>query len=111
MRRQMFFGSTALVLGIVVSFVGSAAVNGEGEAAKDHGDRVLHGRDLSGKEHYHEDGAEHDADYDHEAFLGADEAEEFDHLTPEESQERLAAIVDRIDKVLKWSSACIGSER
>ena len=41
---------------------------------------------------------EHDYDYDHEAFLG-DEAEEFDHLTPEESQHRLAAIVDKIDKV------------
>ena len=40
---------------------------------------------------------EHDYDYDHEAFFG-DEAEEFDHLTPEESQHRLAAIVDKIDK-------------
>ena len=48
---------------------------------------------------------EHDYDYDHEAFLG-DEAEEFDHLTPEESQHRLAAIVDKIDKVSKVNQVC-----
>ena len=49
--------------------------------------------------HKHEnDVGDHDYDYDHEAFLG-DEAEEFDHLTPEESQHRLATIVDKIDKV------------
>lgn len=40
----------------------------------------------------------HNRDYDHEAFLGsADEAEEFDQLSPEESKARLAAIVTRID--------------
>lgn len=57
-------------------------------------DRVLHGRELSDKDH--EVGGEHDADYDHEAFLG-DEASEFDNLSPEESVERLAKIVDKID--------------
>ncbi|XP_042197518.1 reticulocalbin-1 [Callorhinchus milii] len=35
--------------------------------------------------------------YDHEAFLGKEEATTFDQLTPEESQERLGKIVDRID--------------
>ncbi|CAH3037536.1 unnamed protein product [Pocillopora meandrina] len=35
---------------------------------------------------------EHDVRYDHEAFLGP-EAEEFDHLTPEESKKRLRVIV------------------
>jgi len=55
-------------------------------------DRVMHGMPLSDKEH-HDD---YDHDYDHEAFLG-DEAGEFDDLTPEESQRRLAVIVDRID--------------
>ena len=54
--------------------------------------------------HKHEnDVGEHDYDYDHEAFLG-DEAEEFDHLTPEESQHRLALIVDKIDQ----ASSCVG---
>jgi hypothetical protein len=62
-----------------------------------HSERVLHGKKLVNGEHEGEEG-EHDEDYDHQAFLG-DEAEEFDHLTPEESQSRLSAIVDKIDKV------------
>ena len=36
-----------------------------------------------------------DHDYDHEAFLGEEQAHEFDELTPEESQRRLGMIVDR----------------
>ncbi|XP_033471000.1 calumenin-A [Epinephelus lanceolatus] len=36
-------------------------------------------------------------DYDHEAFLGQDEAKTFDHLPPEESKRRLGIIVDKID--------------
>lgn len=58
-------------------------------------DRVIHGRPLSEKERHDDD--EEDHEYDHEAFLG-DEAEEFDELTPEESQRRLAIIVDKMDK-------------
>ena len=50
--------------------------------------RVIQGEKLSGKEHFeHEDGDDelvHDPDYDHEAFLGRDEAHEFDQLTPGE---------------------------
>ena len=38
---------------------------------------------------------EHDVRYDHEAFLGPD-AEEFDHLTPEESKRRLKTIVTKL---------------
>ncbi|KAF7229661.1 calumenin-A [Nothobranchius furzeri] len=36
-------------------------------------------------------------DYDHEAFLGQDEAKTFDHLTPDESKRRLSIIADKID--------------
>ncbi|XP_041820156.1 calumenin-A [Chelmon rostratus] len=36
-------------------------------------------------------------EYDHEAFLGQDEAKTFDHLPPGESKRRLGIIVDRID--------------
>jgi hypothetical protein len=32
---------------------------------------------------------EHNLDYDHEAFLGKDQADEFKQLTPEESKARL----------------------
>ncbi|XP_076852339.1 reticulocalbin-3 isoform X1 [Brachyhypopomus gauderio] len=55
--------------------------------------RVHHQRDLS--DHAHDD--VHGFQYDHEAFLGKEEAKTFDQLTPEESKARLGKIVDRID--------------
>uniref|UniRef100_H3A571 Reticulocalbin-3 n=1 Tax=Latimeria chalumnae TaxID=7897 RepID=H3A571_LATCH len=56
-------------------------------------DRVHHDPQLSDKVH---DDSEN-FDYDHDAFLGAEEAKTFDQLTPEESKERLGKIVDKID--------------
>lgn len=47
--------------------------------------RVHHHGDLS--DHVHDD--THGFQYDHEAFLGKEEAKTFDQLTPEESKERL----------------------
>ena len=44
-------------------------------------------KDLSEEEHW--DGEEHNEDYDHEAFLGKEEADEFDNLPPEEAKRRL----------------------
>ncbi|XP_063233264.1 calumenin [Bacillus rossius redtenbacheri] len=61
---------------------------------KDKKDRVLD-NDLSDKEHYQNEG--HNAQYDHEAFLGEEEAKTFDQLSPEESRRRLGVIVDKID--------------
>ncbi|XP_029945150.1 reticulocalbin-3 [Salarias fasciatus] len=55
--------------------------------------RVHHAADLS--DHAHDDA--HGFQYDHEAFLGKEEAKTFDQLTPEESKARLAKIVDLID--------------
>ncbi|KAK3520641.1 hypothetical protein QTP70_029639, partial [Hemibagrus guttatus] len=55
--------------------------------------RVHHQRDLS--DHAHDDA--HGYQYDHEAFLGKEEAKTFDQLTPEESKARLGKIVERID--------------
>ena len=75
------------LLTVLISSCLAASLDSE----KDH-DRVLHGKPLSDKEHH--DDLDHD--YDHEAFLG-DEAHEFDDLSPEESQRRLAMIVDKID--------------
>lgn len=40
----------------------------------------------------------HNHQYDHEQFLGEDEAKTFDQLPPEESKRRLGLIVDRIDE-------------
>ncbi len=48
---------------------------------------------MSDKEHFIENDkdqlSEHNPDYDHEAFLGVEEAENFKNLTPEESEEKL----------------------
>lgn len=52
---------------------------------------------LSNEQHYDEN-AIHNTEYDHEAFLGAEEAKRFDQLSPEESKTRLGQIVDKIDK-------------
>ena len=57
-------------------------------------ERVLHGRPLSDKVR---DGDE-DYDYDHDAFLGEEDAEYFESLDPEESKRRLGVICDKIDK-------------
>jgi len=66
-------------------------------AAVDNKDRIVHGRPLSDKpKHIGEGDYDDDHDYDHEAFLGED-AEDYDNLAPEESQRRLAIIVDKID--------------
>ncbi|TDH03504.1 hypothetical protein EPR50_G00163330 [Perca flavescens] len=56
--------------------------------------RVHHHGDLS--ERPHDDA--HGFQYDHEAFLGKEEAKTFDQLTPDESKDKLAKIVERIDK-------------
>ncbi|NWT10592.1 CALU protein, partial [Vireo altiloquus] len=57
-------------------------------------ERVVREAPLSAREH---DDAQ-SFDYDHDAFLGADEAKSFDQLTPEESKERLGKIVGKIDE-------------
>ncbi|CAJ0944933.1 unnamed protein product [Ranitomeya imitator] len=78
--------SVLLALGVCALLVTS-------KPAQEKKDRVHHGKDLS--EHAHDDSK--DFQYDHEAFLGKEEAKTFDQLTPEESQERLGKIVDKID--------------
>jgi len=45
----------------------------------------------------HRERRDEDYEYDHEAFLGAEDAHEFDDLDPEESKRRLSVIVDKID--------------
>lgn len=44
-------------------------------------------KDLSDEEHYH-DGT-HNSEYDHEAFLGKEEAKTFHDLPPAEAKRRL----------------------
>ncbi|CAF0758257.1 unnamed protein product [Brachionus calyciflorus] len=60
-----------------------------------------HTHKLSEEAHYKDTNGdkvfEHNVDYDHEAFLGKEEAEKFKALTPEESKERLGKIIEKID--------------
>ena len=56
--------------------------------------RILSGKTLSDKVRHEDEG---DYEYDHDAFLGEDQAEYFDTLTPDESQRRLGLICDKID--------------
>lgn len=48
--------------------------------------RILN-HDLSDSEHFQNQ--HHNPQYDHEAFLGEEQAKVFEHLSPEESQRRL----------------------
>ncbi|CAH2260530.1 jg18254 [Pararge aegeria aegeria] len=50
---------------------------------------------LSDAEHYRSE--LHNKQFDHDAFLGEDQAKTFDQLPPEESKRRLGMIVDQID--------------
>ena len=49
-------------------------------------------KDLSEEPHYVGDGHDHNTDYDHEAFLGKEQAETFEQLAPEEAKRRLGYI-------------------
>lgn len=60
----------------------AAAVHGKPTLRKD---RVIHDQELGRQAH--EDNTSFQ--YDHEAFLGKEEARTFDQLTPEESKDRL----------------------
>jgi Ca2+-binding EF-hand superfamily protein len=44
------------------------------------------------------EGHEHNPEYDHEAFLGKDEAKTFDDLSPEESKEKLGKLFHKVDE-------------
>lgn len=52
--------------------------------------------ELSNEQHYNS-GGEHNAGFDHEAFLGEDVAKSFDQLPVEESKSRLGGIFNVID--------------
>lgn len=85
---EMYFMVQSVLL-LVLAFAAVAIPKPE----EDKKDRV-YDRDLSNQEHY--DNEAHNAQYDHEAFLG-EEAKTFDQLPPEESRRRLGLIVEKID--------------
>lgn len=53
-------------------------------------------KDLVGEKGHFKDGA-HNLAFDQEAFLGAEEARKFRQLSPEESKERLAKLIAKVD--------------
>jgi len=60
-------------------------------------DAEHHSDPLSDKDHMKKDGSEHNAKYDHEAFLGKDTAAEYDDMSPEKSKEKLGMLVPKMD--------------
>ncbi|XP_060797778.1 reticulocalbin-1 isoform X2 [Neoarius graeffei] len=60
-------------------------------------DRIHHEAELKRKPHEDHHTEQQSLQFDHEAFLGKEEAKTFDQLSPEESRDRLSKIVDRID--------------
>lgn len=53
---------------------------------------------YSPRDHSHFEDGEHNVEFDHEAILGSTrEAEEFDHLPPEEAKKRLAILLTKMD--------------
>ncbi|XP_017333259.1 reticulocalbin-1 [Ictalurus punctatus] len=60
-------------------------------------DRIHHEAGFSQKAHEDQHADQQSLQFDHEAFLGKEEAKTFDQLSPEESRDRLSKIVDRID--------------
>ncbi|EDW18110.2 calumenin-B [Drosophila mojavensis] len=88
---KMRTGTFLLVAAAAISLVAASSIPAADELPHD----PLEHDSLHGK---HFEGGEHNTQFDHEAFLGADEAKKFDELTPEESKRRLGLIVDRIDE-------------
>lgn len=72
-------------------WIGSAAIHEPEVPKPHHGDHK-----LSDQEHYKE-GSEHEPKFDHEAFLGKEESQQYDQLTPEKSKERLGKLVPKMD--------------
>ena len=74
--EQLFHGQLAVMM--LLLFAGPST------GASRHGGP----RDLSKEEHY-SNGHEHNTQYDHEAFLGKEEAKKFNELSKEEARKRL----------------------
>jgi len=88
--KLTLISSAFLAATLLVACCDGAAIHSESQ-------NKPHEHKLSDKEHYGNE-KEHNEDYDHEAFLGRDEAQTFDQLSEDESKIRLGKIVSKIDK-------------
>ena len=58
---------------------------------------------LSDENHFEgEDKSQHNLEYDHDAFLGKEEAKSFDELSPDESRRRLGLVNKFLSKVSNY---------
>lgn len=80
-----------LLLSVMLASLATSSVIPQPE----HKLRVME-KPLSDEEHFSNE--VHNKEFDHEAFLGKDEAKTFDQLTPEESKDRLSILFEKIDK-------------
>lgn len=87
----MLSAKTAILLLVL-----SISLTVQASAIPDPANKRVKEQHLSEHDHLDEDG-DHNAEYDHDAFLGEDEAKEFENLSPEESNLRLGLIYDKID--------------
>eukprot|EP00057_Strongylocentrotus_purpuratus_P025898 XP_011680372.1 PREDICTED: calumenin-A [Strongylocentrotus purpuratus] len=87
MMKSVLF---AYVVAVVISLAVCKPSDHEGSS------RVKQETKLSDQAHFDEHG-KHNPDYDHDAFLGEEEAKKFTNLSPEESKEKLGQLFDRVD--------------
>jgi len=83
-------------VGLIFALLGSTLASAIPTHDEDPAHKRTFDKELSDTDHFDE-GQEHNFDYDHEAFLGREEARTFDDLSPEESKEKLGLIYEKID--------------
>lgn len=92
-RRSM---QSMLILIALVVLIESATTHKHSHQPS--GERVEDGVYRSRDAGHHGDDGEHFAEFDHEAILGSVKtAEEFDHLSPDESKRRLRLLIITMD--------------
>lgn len=82
---------------VILTFSVCIQVNASPHSHKHGAEREIDGA-YSPRDHSHYEGEDHNVEFDHEAILGSTrEAEEFDHLPPEEAKKRLAVLLTKMD--------------
>lgn len=84
---------------LFVTLVASTLASAIPPKTEEHKNRIID-KELSDQEHFKDDEVEreHNSEYDHEAFLGKEDAQTFDDLDSDEAKERLGIIYEKIDK-------------
>uniref|UniRef100_A0A1I8H5M9 Reticulocalbin-3 n=2 Tax=Macrostomum lignano TaxID=282301 RepID=A0A1I8H5M9_9PLAT len=89
---------SAVILLLAVTLLHSNSCYGNPALHVSSKDRIAKGEKPLSDLPHNEDPLADDHKFDHEAFLGHEDSEKFDQMTPEQSTAALAKIVDKIDK-------------